>query len=228
MQGCDASVLLNIPGSERTAPPNARLEGFAAIETIKKALEAVCPNTVSCADILAYTARDGVRLAGGPAYSVPGGRRDGVISKASEAIANLPGTQMNVAQLTANFAKQGLSKDDMILLSGGHTIGEAACVHLDERIYKFPGSATGADPRIPRDFVAKMKKKCEKPGNAKRKFDLDTSTSERFDKNYYSNLLVRKGTLASDQVWQNYPKSHHLGAEFCTHSSAELNNKSLS
>lgn len=140
-----------------------------------------------------------MRLSGGPFYTVAAGRRDGVVSKASEAVAALPRTKMNVDQLKANFASNGLDLDDMITLSGAHTLGETACVHLDDRIYKYP-SPSGVDPNIPKDFLDKLKKKCDKPGLTKKKFDLDTSTSAKFDGKYYSNLMSRRGTLQSDQV----------------------------
>ena len=63
-QGCDASVLLDDTGNftgEKGAGPNAgSLRGFGVIDTIKALLEALCPRTVSCADILAVAARDSV------------------------------------------------------------------------------------------------------------------------------------------------------------------------
>ncbi|KAG0570551.1 hypothetical protein KC19_6G170000 [Ceratodon purpureus] len=199
VRGCDGSVLLQGSGTERTAPPNARLEGFAAIDAAKAAVDKLCPGVVSCADILAFAARDSVKMVGGPGWTVPAGRRDGTVSLASEASSNLPGAQMDVNQLTANFAKQGLTRDDMVILSGAHTIGEAACVHIDNRIYDYP-SASGVDPLLPKDFAAKLKKKCSTRGLTDRKFDLDSGTSAVFDAQYYSNLAKRTGLLTSDQV----------------------------
>jgi peroxidase len=70
VQGCDASVLLDDSPTltgEKNAGPNANsLRGFEVIDAIKSQVEAACPGTVSCADILALAARDGVNLVSEP------------------------------------------------------------------------------------------------------------------------------------------------------------------
>jgi peroxidase len=60
VQGCDGSILLdNSPTiqSEKFARPNNNsARGFDVIDTIKAAVEDACPQTVSCADIVAIAA----------------------------------------------------------------------------------------------------------------------------------------------------------------------------
>jgi len=66
MQGCDGSVLLDDTSSfkgEKNSLQNANsLRGFELIDDIKSTLETMCPNVVSCADILSVAARDAVVL----------------------------------------------------------------------------------------------------------------------------------------------------------------------
>lgn len=60
-QGCDASVLLNSVNkntAEKDGPANGSLHAFFVIDNAKKAVEALCPGVVSCADILALAAND--------------------------------------------------------------------------------------------------------------------------------------------------------------------------
>ncbi|KAL8150883.1 hypothetical protein V2J09_020691 [Rumex salicifolius] len=77
VRGCDASILLDGGNTEKTAGPNGSVRGYEVIDTVKAALENLCPGVVSCSDIITIAARVTVVLAKGTWYNVETGRRDG-------------------------------------------------------------------------------------------------------------------------------------------------------
>ncbi|KAL6979831.1 peroxidase [Sarracenia purpurea var. burkii] len=120
--GCDASVLLDNSDSivsEKQAGPNLNsLRGFEVIDEIKYILEEACPDTVSCADILALAARDAVRSRGGPRWNVYLGRRDSIKASLDGANKFIPAPNSSLETLIANFQQQGLHTGDLVALSG--------------------------------------------------------------------------------------------------------------
>ncbi|WOL09109.1 hypothetical protein Cni_G17862 [Canna indica] len=195
VNGCDASVLLDDTATftgEKGAGPNANsLRGFNVIDTIKTAVELLCPGTVSCADILALAARDGVTLLGGPSWTVPLGRRDATTASLSAANSNLPSPASSLSQLISAFAAKGLSARDMTALSGAHTIGQARCVNFRSHIYN--------DADIDPAFAATRQGGCPASGGDNNLAALDAQTANSFDNAYFKNLIASRGLLHSDQ-----------------------------
>eukprot|EP01018_Ginkgo_biloba_P032831 Gb_35363 [translate_table: standard] len=93
-----------------------------------------CSGVVSCFDILAIAARDGVYLVW-PSWEVLLGRCDSIMAILNYANTNIPSPTFNVNDLISNFQAQGLSQHDMVTLLGGHAIGQACYTTFRERIY---------------------------------------------------------------------------------------------
>lgn len=195
VNGCDASVLLddtpNFTG-EKTAGPNLNsLRGFEVIDEIKEAVNsACCGNVVSCADILAVAARDSVAILGGPSYQVLLGRRDARTASLNDANSDIPRPIFDFPALLSNFQNHGLDLNDLVLLSGGHTIGLARCTNFRDRIY----NETNIKPK----FAASLRGICPKEGGDDNTATLDATTAN-FDTEYFKDLLKLKGLLHSDQ-----------------------------
>ncbi|KAH1091283.1 hypothetical protein J1N35_018540 [Gossypium stocksii] len=202
VRGCDGSVLLDAVNNgskvEKDAIPNRSLKGFDVIDDIKNAIENVCPNIVSCADILALAARDAVsapfkrRL-----WNVALGRRDGRISLASETNGNIPSPFADFTSLLQTFNNKTLDVNDLVVLSGAHTIGVAHCGTFSRRLYNFTGKGD-ADPTLDPTYADILRKQCPNPANPNTTVEMDPGSSRSFDKHYYHILRQNKGLLISD------------------------------
>ncbi|KAG6534514.1 hypothetical protein ZIOFF_008417 [Zingiber officinale] len=195
-QGCDGSVLLDDDGNfvgEKNAGPNANsLRGFEVVDTIKAAVEIECPQTVSCADILALAARESVALLGGPSWALGLGRRDSTTASLSGANSDLPSPASSIPQLVSAFAAKGLSARDMTALSGAHTVGQARCVNFRDHV--------NGDANIDASFAEQRRRSCPASGGDGNLAPLDEQTAGTFDNAYFQNLLEFRGLLHSDQV----------------------------
>ncbi|KAK6233311.1 hem peroxidase - like 10 [Theobroma cacao] len=204
VRGCDASVLLDsTPGrpSEKEHPANnPSLRGFEVIDQAKAEIEAQCPRTVSCADILAFAARDSAYKVGGIKYAVPSGRRDGRVSLRDEGFGNLPPPFFNAKQLEDNFARKGLNLDEMVTLSGAHSIGVSHCSSFSNRLLSFNATHL-QDPSLDPEFARQLRKRCPAPGSSRDPtVPLDVLSPHRLDNKYYEVLKNHHGLLTSDQT----------------------------
>jgi peroxidase len=202
VRGCDGSVLINSTSgnAEKDSAPNLTLRGFGFVERIKTLLEAVCPKTVSCADIIALTARDAVVATGGPSWRVPTGRRDGRISNTTEALNNIPPPTSNFTTLQRLFANQGLNLKDLVLLSGAHTIGVSHCSSMNTRLYNF-STTVKQDPSLDTEYAANLKaNKCKSLNDNSTILEMDPGSRRSFDLSYYRLVLKRRGLFQSDSA----------------------------
>ncbi|KAF3440341.1 hypothetical protein FNV43_RR18625 [Rhamnella rubrinervis] len=217
IRGCDASVLLNSKGNdkaEKDGPPNASLHAFYVIDKAKQEVEALCPGVVSCADILALAARDAVVLSGGPYWDVPKGRKDGRTSKASETT-QLPAPTFSILQLQQSFSQRGLSLDDLVALSGGHTLGFAHCSSFQNRIHNF-NATHDVDPSLHPSFAASLKGVCPVKNKAKNAGTSMDPSSTTFDNSYYKLILQGKSLFSSDKSLLDFPKTKALVYKFAS------------
>ncbi|KAG8051992.1 hypothetical protein GUJ93_ZPchr0001g31630 [Zizania palustris] len=217
VRGCDASVLLDAsyenPRPEKGAPVNIGLAAFDLLEEIKAAVEKRCPGVVSCSDILIYAARDaGSILSNGHVhFDVPAGRLDGFVSNADEAQKELPDSTFTVQQLIDNFAAKNFTIEELVILSGAHSIGAGHCS-------SFTGRLTAPPEQITPAYRDLLNYKCHQgpdPDVVNNIRDEDYATVARFmpgfvsrvrkisdfmDNTYYHNSLAKIVTFNSD--WQ--------------------------
>ncbi|CAN6350559.1 unnamed protein product [Urochloa humidicola] len=212
VQGCDGSIMLRSrkgKKTERDALPNRSMRGFDAIERIKARLEALCPLTVSCADIIAMAARDAVYLSHGPWYDVETGRRDGDVTVAEYVENDLPPPDSNIVDVKTFFSVKSLNSKDIAVLFGCHSIGTSHCGPIQKRLYNFTGNMD-QDPSLNPDYAAELRKLCPPPrpgddeddgdgdGEGKTKVPLDPGSNYTFDLSYYRHVLATGGLFQSD------------------------------
>ncbi|CAM0150269.1 unnamed protein product [Urochloa decumbens] len=196
VKGCDASILLDQsnsnPQPEKLAIP---LRGYDAVNTIKSAVESICPGVVSCADILAYAARDSAMVSGGFTFNMPGGRRDGIVSDLNNIFGNLPAPNMQVQQLVSSFAAKGLTAGDLVALSGAHSFGETHCSFVTPRLYPTLDTAMNTS------FGVALQNVCPQSGNGGTVLDNNMVTDpNKLSNQYYGNVIAGKVMFTSDQT----------------------------
>ncbi|KAF5744880.1 peroxidase 60-like [Tripterygium wilfordii] len=209
VNGCDASILLDGSSSEKTAPPNLSVRGYDIIDAIKTTLEFICPGVVSCADIIVMATRDAVSLSQGGRYEVQTGRRDGLVSLASNV--NLPSPDFTVSQSINAFSQKNLSPTDMVYLLGGHTIGIAHCAFFQNRLYNFNNTGK-PDPTMPASLLAALMNTCPQNSASSGFANLDQNPASAniFDKSYYNQILSRRGVLEIDQELAQDPQTRGI------------------
>ncbi|XP_076947067.1 peroxidase 21-like [Bidens hawaiensis] len=198
VKSCDASILLeSINGiqSEKKSTRNMGMRNFKYINTIKDALEKSCPMTVSCADIVALSARDGVVLLGGPHIDIKTGRKDSKESHFAEIDELLPNHNDSMTYVLTRFQSVGIDVEGTVALLGAHSVGRVHCVNIVDRLYPT------VDPTLDPDHAEYLKRRCPNPNpdpNAVEYSRNDLQTPMTLDNMYYKNIM-NKGLLIVDQ-----------------------------
>ncbi|KAG6488790.1 hypothetical protein ZIOFF_050041 [Zingiber officinale] len=229
VNGCDASILLDgTPAfaSEKFANPNRNsAQGYEIIDAIKARVEANCPATVSCADVLALATRDGVALVSNLKFpdwyrKVRTYVRIYVINRTAVVSMQLGGPTWTVRlgrrdslaayQEAASRELPAPFSDLSVLISmfrdKGLTPREMAALSGAHTIGQ--AQCSQFDDRIYNDrninatFAALRRRTCP-PGGSSALAPLDGETPYQFDNGYYRELVARRGLLQSDQALFN-------------------------
>ncbi|KAH0898159.1 hypothetical protein HID58_047727, partial [Brassica napus] len=103
-------------------------------------------------------------------------RRDGRTANRGDAVAALPLGPDSMEILTSKFSVHNLDTTDLVALSGAHTIGRVQCGVITNRLHNFTG----------RSLTARV--------------NLDPTSPDSFDNDYFKNLQNNRGVIESDQI----------------------------
>ncbi|KAL9228009.1 hypothetical protein vseg_003633 [Gypsophila vaccaria] len=209
VQSCDASVLLDTNTAvgiqtEKSDIRNFGMRNFKYVNTIKQALESQCPSTVSCADIIALSARDGAQLLGGPYIEMKTGRRDSTQTYATMVEKFIPNHNATASLLLSSFKSIGIDVEGTVAILGAHSVGRVHCMNLVNRLYPT------VDPTLDPDYAAYLKHRCPTPNpdpEAVVYARNDRVTPMVLDNMYYKNVLAGKGLLIVDQELASDPRT---------------------
>ncbi|KAJ8748674.1 hypothetical protein K2173_008119 [Erythroxylum novogranatense] len=191
LKGCDASMLLDsTPGnsSEKEHPANnPSMRGPEVINEAKARIETL------------FTIRDSSYKLGRIKYAIPAGRRDGHVSICNQVSQNLPPPSFNSQQLIGNFVRKGMPAEEMVSLSGAHSIGISRCFSFSNILYSF-NITHAQDPSIDPGYRAFLKTKCPSTStNSNRDLPIQLDpTPTHLDNRFPMELTKNRGLLTSD------------------------------
>ncbi|KAK3126110.1 hypothetical protein QOZ80_7BG0613980 [Eleusine coracana subsp. coracana] len=192
--------------SEQASGRSFGMRNFKYMDVIKAAVEKECPGVVSCADILALAARDGVAMLGGPRVSMRTGRRDSRESYLSDVERFIPNHNDSVSVVLSRFAAMGVDAEAAVALLGAHSVGRVHCFNLVHRLYPT------VDASMDQAYGSYLKGRCPTKDAKEDTRDVvyarnDRETPMLLDNMYYKHLLARKGLLLVDQQLADDPRT---------------------
>ncbi|XP_021853659.1 peroxidase 57-like [Spinacia oleracea] len=211
VHGCDASILIDGPSSEKAAGPNLSVRGYDVIDALKDIAEAQCPGVVSCADIIAIATKEVIKMGGGPDYQVETGRRDGLVSKSEDV--NLPSPSLTVSQSISEFSAKKFTPEEMVILLGCHSVGISHCQFFEARLYN---DTTQFDPLMDPTLRNQLKQTCPKNANSNNVAFLDQNpqSSNILDNSFFDQIVKQRGILPIDQDLARDPQTSAFVLQF--------------
>ncbi|CAA0841465.1 Peroxidase 29 [Striga hermonthica] len=206
VQGCDGSILVDPDGhtvkfSETASSKNFGIRKRELIEAMKSTVEAVCPQKVSCSDIIVLAAREAVALSGGPTIDVPLGRRDSTNPPNLTLVdTSLPSADTDVDAMLRIFAAKGMSVQESVAILGAHTLGTTHCVNLRSRLYGRRKDNKARNPAAAKPgFLNALRLQCPVgPMAAALGMVQNDITSVMFDNQYFVGSASGLGVLDID------------------------------
>ncbi|RWW13332.1 hypothetical protein GW17_00022956 [Ensete ventricosum] len=120
---------------------------------------------------------------------------DGRRSRIEDTI-NLPPPTLNVTALVRMFGQHGFDAQELVALSGAHTLGAASCASFKNRLSNFD-TADGVDPTLDTGMARTLWRACAAGDGSRVPFDRSSYT---FDNGYFNALQRGLGLLSSDQA----------------------------
>ncbi|MED6162721.1 Peroxidase 46 [Stylosanthes scabra] len=146
---------------------------------------------------------------------IPTGRRDGMVSLASNVRPNIVDTSFTMDEMVKLFTSKGLSVLDLVILSGAHTMGVAHCNAFRDRFQvDAEGRLTLIDKTLDSSYAAELMKQCSTSEMASTTVNNDPETPMVFDNQYYLNLLAHKGLFQSDSALLNENSTRTMVEDF--------------
>lgn len=208
VKSCDASILLDTANgikSEKESSRSFGMRNFKYVNTIKAALEKECPKTVSCADIVALSAREGAIMLGAPYIEMKTGRLDSKESYVSEVESSIPNHNDTMSLVLSVFQSMGVDTEGTVALLGAHSVGRVHCINLVHRLYPT------VDPTLDSEYAEYLKGRCPTTNPDPHEVLYarnDRLTPMKLDNMYYKNILNHKGLLLVDQQLVSDPSTY--------------------
>ncbi|CAN4085615.1 unnamed protein product [Withania somnifera] len=99
----------------------------------------------------------------------------------------------------------GLTQEEMVTLSGAHTIGRSHCRSFNDRLYNF-SSTRSQDPSLDPAYAAQLKQQCPQDStDVSLVVPMNPASPAITDVGYYTDILANRGLFTSDQTLLTNP-----------------------